>query len=67
MENHQGFTVHWWKSTRSNDNFECVEVADLAPGVRGVRDSKDRSGPILDVPAGQFAALLAAIQAGQFD
>ncbi|WP_192771794.1 DUF397 domain-containing protein [Plantactinospora soyae] len=33
----------------SNSNGgNCVEVADeLAPGVVGVRDSKDRQGPVL--------------------
>ncbi|MER7889063.1 DUF397 domain-containing protein [Micromonospora sp. NPDC094482] len=36
----------WRKSTRSG-NGECVEVADNLAGVVGVRDSKDRSGPVL--------------------
>lgn len=58
-------SVSWWKSTRSNDSYECVEVADLAVGVRGIRDSKDPGGTVLAVPAGQFAALLDGIKAGQ--
>ncbi|MCM0674246.1 DUF397 domain-containing protein [Micromonospora phytophila] len=36
----------WRKSTRSG-NGECVEVADDLPGVVGVRDSKDPTGPAL--------------------
>jgi len=36
----------WRKSTRSG-NGECVEVADNLPGVVGVRDSKDPTGPVL--------------------
>ncbi|MEN3610870.1 DUF397 domain-containing protein [Plantactinospora sp. ZYX-F-223] len=38
--------ARWRKSTRSNQG-ECVEVADNLPGVVGVRDSKDPSGPAL--------------------
>ncbi|MEU4641994.1 DUF397 domain-containing protein [Micromonospora sp. NPDC023814] len=38
----------WHKSTRSSGNQgDCVEVADNLPGVVGVRDSKDRPGPVL--------------------
>lgn len=38
----------WHKSTRSSGNGgDCVEVAANLPGVVGVRDSKDRSGPVL--------------------
>ncbi|MEO3770750.1 DUF397 domain-containing protein [Micromonospora sp. B9E7] len=38
----------WRTSTRSTDSGgNCVEVADNLPGVVLVRDSKDRSGPVL--------------------
>ncbi|WP_328343639.1 DUF397 domain-containing protein [Micromonospora sp. NBC_00421] len=38
----------WRKSTRSGGSGgDCVEVADNLPGVIGVRDSKDQSGPTL--------------------
>jgi hypothetical protein len=38
----------WHKSTRSSGNQgNCVEVATNLSGVVGVRDSKDRRGPVL--------------------
>jgi Domain of unknown function (DUF397) len=37
----------WRTSTHSGGNGNCVEVAANLPGVVGVRDSKDRSGPVL--------------------
>ncbi|MEV4480080.1 DUF397 domain-containing protein [Micromonospora coxensis] len=37
----------WRKSTRSGTQGDCVEVADNLPGVVGVRDSKDPTGPVL--------------------
>jgi len=40
--------ARWRTSTRSNSNGgNCVEVAGNLPGVVGVRDSKDRPGPVL--------------------
>ncbi|MEV6812370.1 DUF397 domain-containing protein [Micromonospora sp. NPDC051296] len=40
----------WRKSSRSASG-ECVEVADNLPGVIGVRDSKDATGPMLTFAA----------------
>ena len=37
----------WRTSTRSGGNGNCVEVAANLSGVVAVRDSKDRTGPVL--------------------
>jgi hypothetical protein len=43
-------TVIWRKSTRSGGSGgECVEVALNLPGIVAIRDSKDPSGPVLQV------------------
>jgi hypothetical protein len=57
----------WRKSSFSNGTGgNCVEVADLADGSRAVRDSKDRTGPILIFTAAEWAAFTAGIHAGEF-
>lgn len=49
----------WRKSTRSNGSSgNCVEVADNIPGVVLVRDSKDRTGPVLTFGAGAWTAFV---------
>ena len=39
--------AEWRKSARSGNQGNCVEVADNLPGIVGVRDSKDPTGPVL--------------------
>jgi hypothetical protein len=40
--------AQWRKSARSGSGGgNCVEVADNLPGIVGVRDSKDVTGPVL--------------------
>jgi hypothetical protein len=57
----------WRKSTRSNEQGACVEVADLPNGGRAVRDSKDPSGGYLMFTASEWSAFAAGVRDGEFD
>ncbi|GGM21166.1 MULTISPECIES: DUF397 domain-containing protein [Micromonospora] len=50
----------WRKSTRSGSDTDCVEVAETAHVV-GVRDSKDRSGPVLAFDRLAWSAFVAGL------
>ncbi|MFG3421501.1 DUF397 domain-containing protein [Micromonospora sp. NPDC048063] len=55
----------WRTSTRSsNGGSTCVEVATNLVGVVGVRDSKDRGGPVLAFGPVAWTGFLAAATAG---
>ncbi|GGO16925.1 DUF397 domain-containing protein [Micromonospora parathelypteridis] len=52
----------WRKSRRSGSSGgNCVEVADNLPGVIGVRDSKDPSGPALAFGPAAWRAFVAQL------
>ncbi len=55
----------WFKSSKSGPNCDnCVEVRD---GVTvSVRDTKDRSGPVLVFASASFAAFVSAAAGGAF-
>jgi hypothetical protein len=60
-------TIHWRKSSRS-DQFggECVEVAEIAPMI-AVRDSKDPEGPRLAFSATAWSAFTRRVKANEHD
>lgn len=57
---------NWRKSTRSGDNGQCVEVRRVDATIE-VRDSKDRSGPVLSFTLAEWAAFTAGSKDGEFD
>jgi Domain of unknown function (DUF397) len=58
--------LHWYKSSRSAGNGNCVEVAEL-PSALAVRDSKDPEGPVLTFRAESWRLFVAAVRTGAFD
>jgi hypothetical protein len=56
----------WRKSTRSGGQGNCVEVA-TTPASVGMRDSKDRSGPVLVFTGSQWQAFVDGVKTGDFD
>jgi hypothetical protein len=55
----------WRKSSYSGHNTGCVEVGS-APGVVGIRDTKDRDSGTLAVSRETWARFVAAAKAGRF-
>lgn len=56
----------WFKSSYSQGTSECVEVAWLAGGEVGVRDSKNPTGLALVFSPGEWDAFAAGVADGEF-
>lgn len=56
----------WFKSSHSQGDAACVEVAFLDGGSVAVRDSKNRTGPALVFTSAEWTAFLAGARAGEF-
>lgn len=57
--------ARWRKSTKSQDNGGCVEVADLQQHM-AVRDSKDPDGPALIFRGQQWNRFVSRVAAVKF-
>jgi hypothetical protein len=58
----------WRKSSYSGGNGGgCVEVARNLPGIVAVRDSKDRTGPVLTFTPAEWEAFTAGVRSGELD
>jgi hypothetical protein len=58
--------AEWFKSSRSGSK-DCVEVAFLAGGHVGVRDSKNPTGPALVFTPSEWDSFTARVTDGEFD
>ncbi|WP_327093556.1 DUF397 domain-containing protein [Nocardia vinacea] len=54
--------TQWFKSSYSGSQNECVEIAWLAEGLVGVRDSKNPDGPALTFTPGAWNAFTAVVK-----
>ena len=57
----------WRKSTISNSQGACVELAKLSNGEFAVRNSRHPDGPALIYSEAEIAALVAGVKLGEFD
>lgn len=55
----------WRKSSRSIGNGQCIEAASLTDGRLAVRDSTDRSGPIILLSQREWLAFIKEIKGSQ--
>jgi Domain of unknown function (DUF397) len=57
----------WRKSSASNSQGACVELASLDSGEFAVRNSRNPDGPALIYSRAEIAALIQGIKMGEFD
>ena len=60
------FASATWRKSSFSMSGNCVEVATSDQAI-GVRDTKDRGGPVLVFGAGEWNAFLAGVRQGEFD
>jgi hypothetical protein len=55
----------WRTSSYTQHGNDCVEIA-VVPGVVGIRDSKDKTGAVLEFSRIELAALVGDIRVGKY-
>lgn len=59
--------ARWRKSSASNSQGNCVELALLSGGEFAVRNSRHPDGPALIYTRAEIAALIQGVKMGEFD
>jgi Domain of unknown function (DUF397) len=59
--------ARWRKSSVSNSQGACVELARLDDGEFAVRNSRNPEGPALIYTQAEIAALIEGVKQGEFD
>jgi Domain of unknown function (DUF397) len=59
--------ARWRKSSISNSQGACVELARLTEGEFAVRNSRSPEGPALIYTRAEIAALIEGVKRGEFD
>ena len=59
--------ARWRKSSISNSQGTCVELARLNGGEFAVRNSRNPEGPALIYTRAEIAALIEGVKRGEFD
>ncbi|MFI6998987.1 DUF397 domain-containing protein [Nocardia sp. NPDC050175] len=59
--------AEWFKSSHSNPDGDCVEVAFLTNGLVGVRDSKNPNGSALVFTPGEWDVFTTGVLDGTFN
>ncbi|HEY5989631.1 MAG TPA: DUF397 domain-containing protein [Streptosporangiaceae bacterium] len=57
----------WRKSSASNSQGACVELAHLGDGEFAVRNSRNPEGPALIYTRAEIEALIIGVKMGEFD
>jgi hypothetical protein len=57
----------WRKSSASNSQGACVELAKLSSGEFAVRNSRHPAGPALIYTEAEITALIDGVKLGEFD